>query len=125
MGQTRWWSPLALSILTMMAPLIWSSTTGIARKSSPTKVARSCCQAANPPSKEGAPSHETGATGLCALRLCPGDYRVPARRTARRAPGLPGLAWLLRKGEHAMQPTPDDRLSTTHEQLQHQMPSTV
>src|SRR5260221_2102426 len=95
-----------------------------ARKSSTTMMARSRRRAGNPPRKEGACLHEAGATWLCALRLCPGDYRVPARRTARRAPGLPGLAWLLRKGEHAMQPTPDDRLSTTHEQLQHQMPST-
>src|SRR5258708_3447166 len=102
----------------MMAPPIWSSTMAIVRKSSPTRTARSCCQAANPLDKEGACSHETGPTGLCAFCLRPFAYRVHDRRTAYRATGLQCLAWLLRKGGTSMQPTPDESLSTTNEPCQ-------
>src|SRR5260370_16476765 len=95
-----------------------------ARRSCTTRAVRSRCQAGNPTSKEGAAFHETGATCLCALCLRPDHYRVYDRRTASRATGLQCLAWLLRKGGTSMQPTPDERLSTNNEQLQHQTPST-
>src|SRR5258708_7613244 len=84
-------------------------------------MARSRYRVGNPPRKEGAPPHETGATGLCALRLRSGHYRVPARRAAHRATGLPGTAWVLRKGELSMQhhfsveiPLLLDRVQVTH-----------
>src|SRR5260221_1903558 len=101
--QTRRWSPLALPIATMMGPLIWCSTMATARKSSPTRVARSRCRVANPPSREGVPSHETGPTGLPAVCLCPADYLGGDRRTADRATGLPCIPYVLRKGELPMQ----------------------
>src|SRR5260370_15656375 len=107
-----------------MAPPTWCSAMETARKSSITRAARSRCQAGNPPRKEGAPSHETGATWLYALCLRPGHYLGGDYLASYRATGLQCLAWLLRKGGPSMQPTPDERLSTNNEQLQHQTPST-
>src|SRR5262252_24790 len=86
-----------------MAPLTWCCAMATRRKSSSTMMARSRCQAANPPCQEGACPHETGATGLRALCVCLAHYRVHPRRTASRAPGLPDLAWRLSKGGLAMQ----------------------
>jgi len=48
--------------------------------------------------RKGLPSHETGATGLPALRLRSTAYLGGDRRAAHRATGLPGPAWVLRKG---------------------------
>src|SRR5260370_10398705 len=107
-----------------MAPPTWCSAMETARKSSITRAARSRCQAGNPPSKEGAPSHETGATWLYALCLRPGHYLGGDYLASYRATGLPCLACVLRKGGIFMRPTSDERLSTNHEQLQHQTPST-
>src|SRR5260370_1085212 len=107
-----------------MAPPTWCSAMETARKSSITRAARSRCRTGNPPSKEGAPSHETGTTGLYALCLRPGHYLGGDYLASYRATGLPCLACVLRKGGIFMRPTPDERLSTNHEQLRHQTPST-
>ena len=48
--------------------------------------------------RKGAPSHETGATGLYALYLRSPAYRVHDHGAAYRATGLQYLAWVLRKG---------------------------
>src|SRR5260370_30102851 len=85
------------------------------RRSCTTRVARSRCQAANPTSKEGVRSHETGATRLCALCLCPADYLGGDRRAAHRATDLPGPAWILRKGEIPMPQTHHETHMTKNE----------
>src|SRR5258708_3410299 len=91
------------------------------RRSCTTRTARSRCQAGNPPSKEGARSHETGATRLCALCLCPAHYLGGDRRASSRSSVLPCSACILRKGELSMQQTDDETRSTNNEQ---QIPST-
>src|SRR5260370_1121863 len=107
-----------------MATPTWCSAMETARKSSITRAARSRWRTGNPQSKEGAHSHETGTTGLYALCLRPGHYLGGDYLASYRATGLPCLACVLRKGGIFMRPTPDERLSTNHEQLQHQTPST-
>src|SRR5260370_25730939 len=82
-----------------MVPPTWCSAMATVRKSSTTMMARSRYQVGNPPSREGAPSHETDPTGLCALRLRPAAHLGGDRRAARRATGLPGTPCVLRKGE--------------------------
>src|SRR5260370_20104992 len=99
----------------MMAPLTWSSTMAIVRRCCTTKVGRSCCRVANPTSREGAPSHETGPTGLPAVCLCPADYLGGDRRAAHRATGLPGPACVLRKGEISMHQTHHETHLTKNE----------
>src|SRR5260370_29273288 len=92
-----------------------------ARRSCTTRTARSRCQAGNPTSKEGARSHETGATRVCALCLCPAHYLGGDRRASSRSSVLPCSACVLRKGELSMQQTGDETRSTNNEQ---QIPST-
>src|SRR5260370_10941581 len=91
---------------------------GIARRCSTTKAARCCCRVANPTSREGVPSHETGPTGLCALRLRPAAHLGGDRRAAHRATGLPGTAWVLRKGEIPMHQTHHETHVTKNEVCQ-------
>src|SRR5260370_258436 len=99
----------------MMAPLTWSSTTATARRYCTTRAARSCCRVANPTSREGAPSHGTGPTGLPAVCLCPADYLGGDRRAAHRATGLPGPASVLRKGAIPMPQTHHETHVTKNE----------
>src|SRR5260370_21687260 len=88
---------------------------GIARRCSTTKAVRSCCRVVNPTSREGVLSHETGPTGLCALRLRPAAHLGGDRRAAHRATGLPGPAWVLRKGELPMRQTHHETHVTKNE----------
>src|SRR5258708_16899008 len=92
------------------------------RRSCTTRTARSRCQAGNPTSKEGARSHETGATRLCALCLCPAHYLGGDRRASSRSSVLPCSACVLKKGELSMHQTDDETRSTNNEQQQ--IPST-
>src|SRR5258708_36878671 len=91
---------------------------GIARRCSTTKAVRSCCRVVNPTSREGVLSHETGPTGLCALRLRPAAHLGGDRRAAHRATGLPGPAWVLRKGETPMRQTHHETHVTKNELYQ-------
>src|SRR5260370_36753631 len=102
----------------MMAPPTWFFTTGIARKSCTIRAGRSRCKAANPASKEGARSHERGPTWLRALGLCPADYLGGDRRAAHRATGLPGRAWVVRKGAIPMPQTHHETHVTKNEVCQ-------
>src|SRR5260370_42335756 len=88
------------------------------RRSWTTRAERSCCRATNPTSREGAPSHETGPTRLPAVCLRPADYLGGDRRAAHRATGLPGPAWVVRKGESPMHQTHHETHVTKNEVCQ-------